>query len=87
MKFILRLFPEISIKSRPVRNRLTRQVRQNLVNTCNHHGINVNAYAQWDKVIADFGEETAESRVEAVRELSRLPGIHSFLEVKSSLHC
>ncbi len=82
MKFILRLFPEISIKSRPVRNRLTRQVRQNLVNTCNHHGINVNAYAQWDKVIADFGEETAESRVEAVRELSRLPGIHSFLEVK-----
>ncbi len=82
MKFILRLFPEISIKSRPVRNRLTRLVRQNLVNTCNHHGIKVNAFAQWDKVIADFGEETPEKRQAAERELSRLPGVHSFLEVK-----
>ncbi len=82
MKFILRLFPEISIKSRPVRNRLTRLVRQNLVNTCAHHGIRVNGFAQWDKVIADFGEETPELRVAAERELSRLPGVHSFLEVK-----
>ena len=54
MKFIIRLFPEISIKSKPVRNRLIRQVRQNLVNVCKHHGISVNAYAQWDKVVAIF---------------------------------
>ena len=79
MKFIIRLFPEISIKSKPVRNRLIRQVRQNLVNVCKHHGISVNAYAQWDKVVATFDETITKDR--AITELSRIPGIHSFMEV------
>ena len=79
MKFIIRLFPEISIKSKPVRNRLIRQVRQNLVNVCKHHGICVNAYAQWDKVVAIFDETITKDR--AITELSRIPGIHSFMEV------
>ena len=79
MKFIIRLFPEISIKSKPVRNRLIRQVRQNLVNVCKHHGISVNAYAQWDKVVAIFDETITKDR--AITELSRIPGIHSFMEV------
>ena len=79
MKFIIRLFPEISIKSKPVRNRLIRQVRQNLVNVCKHHGISVNAYAQWDKVVAIFDKTITKDR--AITELSRIPGIHSFMEV------
>ena len=79
MKFIIRLFPEISIKSKPVRNRLIRQVRQNLVNVCKHHGISVNAYAQWDKLVAIFDETITKDR--AITELSRIPGIHSFMEV------
>ena len=79
MKFIIRLFPEISIKSKPVRNRLIRQVRLNLVNVCKHHGISVNAYAQWDKVVAIFDETITKDR--AITELSRIPGIHSFMEV------
>ena len=79
MKFIIRLFPEISIKSKPVRNRLIRQVRQNIVNVCKHHGISVNAYAQWDKVVAIFDETVTKDR--AITELSRIPGIHSFMEV------
>ncbi len=80
MKFILRLFPEISIKSRPVRTRLIRQVGQNLTNACAAHGIKVRADSQWDKIVADFGDEVP--REDAVRELSRVPGIHSFMEVK-----
>ena len=59
MKFILRLFPEISIKSRPVRTRLIRQVGQNLTNACERHGIHVAAIAQWDKILADFGSPEA----------------------------
>lgn len=82
MKFIIRLFPEISIKSKPVRNRLIRLVRQNIVNVCKHHNIAVNAYAQWDKVVAIFGtEEKPVSKEDAINELSRIPGIHSFMEV------
>ncbi len=82
MKFIIRLFPEISIKSKPVRNRLIRLVRQNIVNVCKHHNIAVNAFAQWDKIVAVFGTEDAPvSKDRAITELSRIPGIHSFMEV------
>ena len=57
MKFIVRLFPEISIKSKPVRTRLIKLVKQNIVNVCKHHNIKVNALAQWDKVIVVFNDE------------------------------
>lgn len=79
MKFIIRLFPEISIKSKPVRNRLIKLVRQNLVNVCKHHNLSVNAYAQWDKVVAIFDDSV--DKQTAITELSRIPGIHSFMEV------
>lgn len=83
MKFILRLFPEISIKSRPVRNRLIKVLTQNLSNVAMNHGFTIKVQPQWDKLIATVGEDESEkTRTMAVRELSRVPGIHSFLEVK-----
>lgn len=84
MKFILRLFPEISIKSRPVRNRLIKVLMQNLFNVAQHHGFDIKVQAQWDKLIVKVGgdDESVKTQALAVRELSRVPGIHSFLEVK-----
>lgn len=83
MKFILRLFPEISIKSRPVRNRLIKVLTQNLFNVANNHHFVIKIQAQWDKIIVDVGtDDSVATRDLAVRELSRVPGIHSFLEVK-----
>lgn len=84
MKFILRLFPEISIKSRPVRNRLIKVLTQNLYNVALNHNFAIKIQAQWDKLIVDIGEDdSGKTREIAVRELSRVPGIHSFLEVKA----
>lgn len=83
MQFILRLFPEISIKSRPVRNRFIRVLMQNLFNVANHHQFAIKIQAQWDKLLVKIGEDDSDAtRDLAVRELSRVPGIHSFLEVK-----
>lgn len=83
MKFILRLFPEISIKSRPVRNRLIKVLTQNLFNIALQHNFEIKVQAQWDKLIVTFGTDDSEqTRNSAVLELSRVPGIHSFLEVK-----
>lgn len=84
MKFILRLFPEISIKSRPVRNRLIKVLMQNLFNVAQHHGFDIKVQAQWDKLIVKVGgdDESEKTQALAVRELSRVQGIHSFLEVK-----
>ena len=81
MKFIVRLFPEISIKSKPVRNRLIKLVKQNIVNVLKHHNLKASAQAQWDKVIVVFDSDPALSRERAITELSRIPGIHSFMEV------
>ena len=83
MKFILRLFPEISIKSRPVRNRLIKVLTQNLFNVALNHHFAIKVQAQWDKILVTVGEDDSDATRElAVRELSRVPGIHSFLEVK-----
>ena len=79
MKFILRLFPEISIKSKPVRNRLIKNLQQNLVNVGRHHQVGLHVYSQWDKIIVHFDENV--TKTQAVTELSRIPGIHSFMEV------
>lgn len=83
MQFILRLFPEISIKSRPVRNRFIRMLMQNLFNVATHHQFSIKVQAQWDKLLVKIGEDDSDAVKElAVRELSRIPGIHSFLAVK-----
>lgn len=83
MQYILRLFPEISIKSRPVRNRFIRVLMQNLFNVAAHHQFPIKIQAQWDKLLVRIGEDDSDAvRELAVRELSRVPGIHSFLEVK-----
>ncbi len=82
MKFIIRLFPEISIKSKPVRTRLIKLVKQNIINVCKHHNITVNSLAQWDKVLVEFNREgNPVSKDQAITELKRIPGIHSFMEV------
>ena len=79
MKFILRLFPEISIKSRPVRNRLIKVLTQNLFNVALNHKFAIKVQAQWDKILVTVGEDDSDATRElAVRELSRVPGIHSF---------
>ncbi len=85
MKFIIRLFPEISIKSKPVRTRLIKLVRQNLSNVANHHHFQVSAICEWDKIIANFTSDTLDEnaiRENAIHELKRIPGIHSFMEVR-----
>ena len=81
MKFIVRLFPEISVKSKPVRTRLIRLVKQNIINVFKHHHLCVQGQAQWDKVILEIDGDNEELRARVITELSRIPGIHSFMEV------
>ena len=85
MKFIVRLFPEISIKSKPVRTRLIKLVRQNIGNVAAHHNLQVSAICEWDKILVTFpteGQDENVIRELAIKELKRIPGIHSFMEVR-----
>ncbi|MBU3826369.1 MAG: tRNA 4-thiouridine(8) synthase ThiI [Candidatus Anaerobiospirillum merdipullorum] len=78
MKFIVRLFPEISIKSRPVRNRMIAQLQQNIINAALHHNLTLHVFSQWDKQFVRCADE---DRARAITQLSRIPGIHSFQAV------
>ncbi|MCR5084201.1 MAG: tRNA 4-thiouridine(8) synthase ThiI [Succinivibrionaceae bacterium] len=76
MKLIIRLAPEISVKSRPVRSRLISLLRQNIRNVLSRHGLEASVSAQWDKIeVSSAGNGT-----DLIGELGRIPGIHSFLE-------
>ncbi|PIE24955.1 MAG: tRNA 4-thiouridine(8) synthase ThiI [Neptuniibacter caesariensis] len=81
MKFSIRLFPEITIKSRPVRKRLIQRLQSNLQNMLRRIDEHIRVKGQWDKLDVECvgaGEEVADDVIDL---LARTPGIHSFIEV------
>lgn len=83
MKFILKFFPEITIKSGPVRKRMSRQLTENLrVLLRRVHG-EAKVVQEWDNLeVFVPGEE--EERARAVADLlARVPGIGKFARVRS----
>lgn len=80
MKFIIKLFPEITIKSKPVRQRLVKQLRQNVqvVLRRDFEGVKVQGF--WDKIEVriddEFGPQVAE-------RLQCIPGIANILQVQN----
>lgn len=82
MHFIVKLFPEITIKSAPVRKRFTKQLRENLRDLLKPLDKRITVVRDWDKieVIAEGVEEPAlTARVAEV--LTHTPGVAHFVEV------
>ena len=79
--FIVKLFPEIVVKSKPVRTRMIRILTGNIRNVFQNSGIRVKVLGNWDRVFVKVPVEV--SRDTASDILSRIPGIHSFSEVLS----
>jgi thiamine biosynthesis protein ThiI len=48
MLFLVKLFPEITIKSRPVRKRFIRQLRKNLKNVLQELDEGIAVRGEWD---------------------------------------
>lgn len=81
MKFIVKLFPEITIKSKPVRKRYVQMLQTNISASLKKW---INWYSvktTWDhlEVIIDKKEDEEA----AVAVLSKVPWIHSFIKVES----
>jgi thiamine biosynthesis protein ThiI len=82
MKFIVKFFPEITIKSRPVRQRLVKQLRRNIQVVLRKIYVDTKVQGFWDKIevrIPDdeaLGERIADA-------LQRVPGIANVLRVQS----
>ena len=79
--FIVKLFPEIVVKSKPVRTRMIRILTGNIRNVFQNSGIRVKVLGNWDRVFVKVPKEVSAETASDI--LSRIPGIHSFSEVLS----
>lgn len=87
MKFIIKLFPEITIKSRPVRKRLIARLQNNIQILLGRIDPGIKVSGHWDKLEVDLSAAQAPAADQALRDpvveaLGRIPGIQTFLEVE-----
>ncbi len=79
MKFIVKLFPEITIKSKPVRKRLIQRLQTNLANILRRVDASIAVRGLWDKIEVVAPGSDADLRAAVIDVLQRTPGIQSFL--------
>lgn len=83
MKFIVKLFPEITIKTKPVRQLMTKSLAQNLRNVLRPICAEVKVVNSWDAISVRTPDDTAELVNEAVAQaLECVPGISQVQAVK-----
>ena len=80
MKFIIKLFPEIMIKSDSVRKRLIKILTSNIRNVLLRETENVAVIRNWDFI--EVRAKVAEEAPMVLNLLKRTPGIHHILEVE-----
>ncbi|WP_290703010.1 tRNA uracil 4-sulfurtransferase ThiI [Amphritea sp.] len=81
MKIIVKLFPEITIKSKPVRKRFIQRLQSNLQVTLKRLDNDIKVRGLWDKVEVEVPSDNAELREKVIDLMSCTPGISHFLEV------
>jgi thiamine biosynthesis protein ThiI len=84
MKFIVKLFPEIMMKSKPVRKRFSKMLQGNIRNVLTNYDEDVKVILEWDKIIVRTENETSNNKETLIKMLSSTPGIAHFLEVKET---
>lgn len=88
MKFIIKLFPEITIKSQTVRLRFIKILTSNIRNVLKPLGEEIAVVRHWDNIEVRVKGETKHDEI--CDMLTRIPGIHHVLEVEekpfTSLH-
>ncbi|PCH58989.1 MAG: tRNA 4-thiouridine(8) synthase ThiI [SAR86 cluster bacterium] len=81
MLFVVKLFPEITIKSRPVRRRFIRQLRRNIRSVLSDYDEAVTVTGEWDslEVTTTVNDEITTALV--IEKLRNTPGISIILQV------
>lgn len=78
MKYVAKYSPEITIKSRPVRNRFSRQLGKNLRKLLERVSADVEVDARWDQIELSCPDSSSE-RAQAI--LSNTPGLCTWMRV------
>ncbi|MPW29106.1 tRNA 4-thiouridine(8) synthase ThiI [Agarivorans sp. B2Z047] len=82
MKFIVKLFPEIAMKSKPVRKRFSKILQSNIRNVISPIDETIRVRLDWDRMVVTSRNDSEENREALIQALSSTPGIVHFLEVK-----
>lgn len=82
MQFIIRLFPEITIKSPPVRKRWTKHLTENLRVLARRIHEKASVSQDWDRIELRVPSDDEELRMQIVNLLGRTPGIANYSWVR-----
>jgi len=83
MHFIVKVFPEIIIKSQPVRQRFIKQLRDNLRKMFTNMGVKVQVQRDWEKIEITSEKADEQTTAQVADLLSRTPGIANFYLVQA----
>lgn len=81
MKLVVKVFAEITIKSRPVRKNFIRQLRRNIRNDLRLIDPEITVSGEWDNLQVETQANDERSRAQLVERLKCIPGVANFLEV------
>jgi thiamine biosynthesis protein ThiI len=81
MQFIVKFFPEITIKSKPVRRQFVSQLTSNLRGILKLIEPEMQVQRDWDKLVVTCPSEDQQQRLRMSDALARIPGIAWFLDV------
>lgn len=84
MKFIIKLFPEIMIKSESVRLRFIKILTGNIRTVLKRQDETLAVVRRWDHIEVRSKDNSAENYVRLLEGLMETPGIHHVLEVEES---
>ena len=84
MKFIIRLHPEIIVKSRAVRKRFTRLLEGNIRLIFKRNLLSVEVRSSWDKLLLIVNPKSQDKLDQVIELLQRIPGIDQILLVQES---
>ncbi|MCE9679139.1 tRNA 4-thiouridine(8) synthase ThiI [Shewanella sp. AS1] len=84
MKFIVKLFPEIMMKSKPVRMRFTKMLETNIRNVLRKVDEEAKVQRQWDKIMVKVPADKPEQVAIFAERLACIPGIAHVLQVRES---
>ena len=84
MKFVVKFFPEILMKSRSVRKRFCKMLQGNIRNVLRRYDEDVKVILEWDHIIVKTTNDTDKNRAKLIELLSSTPGVAFFLEVQQS---
>lgn len=84
MKLIVKLHPEISIKSKSVRKRFTKLLESNIRIMLRRILETVGVSNQWDRLVVSAADASGAQVQEIIEQLQKTPGIVQFIRVEES---